>query len=60
MIELWTEAQRSYEFHVTYETRLGIRCEDRDSTPEQRKIAWDEAVEHMQKSDPKAEQPSLL
>ncbi len=35
--------EEKYEWRVTYDTRLGILCEDRQSTPEQRELARAEA-----------------
>ena len=35
--------KHSPEWHVTYETRLGMLCEDREPTPRQVEIAMAEA-----------------
>lgn len=37
------ECELAYEWRVTYETRLGILCEDRAPTPEQELVARMEA-----------------
>jgi len=39
----WPDEEFDYEWHVVYETRLGILCEDRPPTPEQEHIARTEA-----------------
>lgn len=54
-----TEIERSYLFHVTYQTRLGMMCERANATDEQHKIAWDEATETVHAADA-AEQAVLL
>ena len=55
-----TEAERSLEFHVTYQTRLGILCGEANPTDAQHKMAWDEAAEHMRELDNQTDQPQLL
>lgn len=40
-----TKDEIGKEWQYRYQERLGILCEDQDPTPEQRKIARDEATE---------------
>jgi len=44
-----TEAQLKKEYDYRVEERLGILCEDREPTPDERKLAHKEAQEAINK-----------